>query len=245
MKSHYRPKSRCETQEGRPLWAFVADLEQSRKVRNRASLSKQLERELAYLQGDKAPGRLAARGHRPQPEAWLAPLESVRGIDELSGVCRTPGVALAAAFHLTLALWPHRFRFALARGPLDVGLETGEAGAIDGPAFHLAADALARAHEEKRPLTFTVPEWEPAAVAALEDAFGLHRAFTKEWTKRQREVVQAWYRHETQHEVAKVLGISQSTVSETLDRAHALELLALETSLPAHLDWLDTLSPPA
>jgi len=225
-------------------WAMVADLEQSRLVENRPALAQHLEEVLAQLRSLAEPGNQMVRGPRLQPEAWLAPLESVRGLDELSGVCRQPGPALGAAFHLTLALWPHRFRFALARGPLDIGLETGQAGAIDGIAFHRATDALARARKEKLPFAVAVPEWEEASQAAIEDALRLHRVFVIDWTKRQAQVVQAWYRSETQQEVAHAVGISQPTVSESLDRAHAQELLALEEHLPAHLDWLDTLSPP-
>ncbi len=228
MEPEKRPESRYLPRPTRIVWALVADLEGSRALPDRFALARRLEGVLASLR------RESARTGAP----WLAPLESVRGLDELSGVLHRPGPALQAVFRLTLELWPHRFRFALARGTLDVGLGSGQAGAMDGPAFHRAADALQRARREKLPLALAVPGWPREAGAVIEGALRLHAVLTAAWTPRQAETVRVWRRLNRQREVARALGVTQPTVSEILSKARARELLALEEDLPRHLDWL-------
>lgn len=228
MVAKNRLLDRYQASQGPLAWALVADLEGSREVADRAALARALEtalREIREISG-------------PDARAWIAPLESVRGLDELSGVLSRPGPALAAVFHLARELWPHRFRFALAWGDLDVGFDSGQAGAMDGPAFHRAADALRRARRQRLPLALQVPGWPEEAVALVEDAVRLHTALTAAWTPRQAEVVRTWWRLGPQRQVARHLGIAQSTVSETLAKARARDLRALEEDLPRHLDWL-------
>lgn len=235
------------------LWAMVADLEGSRDLADRPAFAADLRRALARIRrpstagpegtGPTDPGAARVLDHPDAGSAWVAPLEAVRGLDELSGVARRPGPALRAAFHLTLALWPHRFRFALARGRLDVGVAGGRASAMDGPAFHRAADALERARRDDLPCAFAVPEWPAAATAGLESSLRLHFLWVADWTARQAEVYRLWRALGVQRDVAERLDVTPSNVSMTLDRAHAHELAANERSFPALLDWLDALAP--
>lgn len=217
-----------------PCWVLVADLVGSRRVADRAGLARRLEQSLREL-----PGRTGA-------DAWIAPLTSVRGIDELSAVLRRPGPAVAAKLLLDVALWPHRFRFALARGDLDVGLDSGRAEAMDGPAFHRAADALERVRAERRTLALAVDSWPEEVARAVEAAVALHDAVVDTWTQKRARVVDAALRlrerrgegRGLQSALALELGVKQPTISQHLAKAHWREIEALLDSLPRGLDRL-------
>lgn len=215
-------------------WVLVADLVGSRQVAERAVLAERLE---------KALGELPAR---TGSEAWIAPLTSVRGIDELSAVLRRPGPAAAAKLLLDVALWPHGFRFALALGDIDVGLDTGRAEAMDGPAFHRAADALERARAERRSFALAVETWPREVARAVEAAVALQDAVVGAWTETRARVVQVALRlrelrgagRGLQSALALELGVKQPTVSQHLAKAHWREIETLLESLPAGLDRL-------
>ncbi len=229
MNSSQHTKGRGASNLPPMIWAVVADLEGSRHILNREGFAKRLEEVLTEL----------GQGAEAGKNEWIAPLESTRGLDELSGAVLKPGPALRAYFHLNRSLWPHRFRFALGRGRIDVGLESGQAGSMDGPAFHLAADALDRAKKEGKPLAIAARGAPDSALALAESCAGLHASCVLAWTPRQAAVVSAWLRTRNQKSVAASLGVTQSTISEILAKARLKTIMKAERDLSAFLDWID------
>ncbi len=177
--------------------------------------------------GGRTPSGVRAwlEGVRAWPD-WLEPPR--HGDDErVVAVARRPGAAARCALQSWIALPPPRFRFALA------------ADAAPDAALRRAEEALSRAAAEERPFVADVPAWAPTLAAAVEDALRLHHLLVADWTERQAEVVRLWRLLGRQADVAERLGITQSSVSQTLARAHAQELAAHESSLAALLDGLE------
>jgi hypothetical protein len=102
---------------GRAAYVIAGDLIASRKAPQRTLLARRIERELAAL----------AEEHSA---LWIAPPVTTRGIDEISCVLRQPEPACDVAVRLNLALWPQRFRVALASGEIDVATDSGDAAMI-------------------------------------------------------------------------------------------------------------------
>ncbi|MBX3321892.1 MAG: hypothetical protein KF757_02760 [Phycisphaeraceae bacterium] len=187
-------------------YALIADLIDSRLVKNRAALAERLGQALEELRVGFA-------------SEWTAALTSTKGIDELSAALVRPDRAFEIAVALNERVWPHRFRWALGCGAIDIGLDSGDAGALDGSAFHRAADALARAKREKMPFAVMVPEAPESLVMLTEAAAAAHGRLMHEWSARQREFVIAARVHETQLGAAEALGVSAQTISRSLSRA--------------------------
>lgn len=206
--------------------ALSADLESSRRVEDREGLAARIEAVLAGL------------NHRHRADL-LAPLETTRGLDEISAVLARRRPAFELVVGLNLALWPHRFRFALADGYLDVVGE--RASDMDGPAFHRAADALARARKHALPLTLDF-ERSPAAGARLAEAAArMHHLMMGQWTEKIAEVVRALHPLTRTEEVSQGvvgarLGKTQQAVSDLVRKAQLDALLSTEAALA---DWFE------
>lgn len=205
--------------------AVSADLQSSRQVEGRGALAHLIETTLETM-------------NRVFREDWIAGLQTTRGIDEVSGVlaCRRHVFDIVAA--VNVALWPHRFRFAVTDGTLDV--VGSSASDMDGPAFHRAADALQRAHEGGLPLAIEFEKTPPAQARLAEAAADLHHGLMTGWTDKVAEVARMLHRppgseRRTQTAIGVELGKTQQAVSD-LVRKGSLE--SLERSERALRAWL-------
>jgi hypothetical protein len=111
----------------------------------------------------------------------------------------TMGDELQCLLSSSSAIWPvvHGIRglfdnvdwlVACGRGPLSTPLEPGlTAPELDGPCFHAARGALARAKKERMIMAF-----EGFADRRLDGAAGYYAALYWGWTRRQRQVANLW-----------------------------------------------------
>ncbi|RMH10241.1 MAG: hypothetical protein D6695_11735 [Planctomycetota bacterium] len=204
-------------------FALIADLEDSRQVTERRAFAGKLRSAL---------GEIA----RAFPGQWMVPITNAKGIDELSAALIRPDCAFDVAVALNELVWPERFRWALGSGTIDIGLETGDAGNLDGSAFHRAADALRRAKAERLPFTLAIPGLEPGSQALIEAAALAHAEFMADWSQRQREFVHAARNSETQLAVAAQFHVSAQTVSQSLMRAGFGTMRRIEIAIHSRLN---------
>ncbi|MGK2940242.1 MAG: SatD family protein [Immundisolibacter sp.] len=203
---------------------LVADLVASHRALRRPDLALRLETCLRQLASSAD---------------WRAPLMSTRGLDELSGVLRRPQMAFDLMHAVNLVVWPQRFRFALAAGTIDVGLASNVAGDMDGPAFHRAADALARVRRERLAAGFDLPGVNATQTRMAEALAGLHQTIMENWSPATAVAVAAYEQPSgqagaqtgTQAQTAHRLGISQQAVSAALRRARVAELAVARDAL--------------
>lgn len=187
-------------------YALIADLVHSRRVTDRVGLSQRLHAALGALRTTFA-------------DEWLVPLVNAKGIDELSAALTRPDRAFDIAIAMNELVWPEKFRWALGAGTIDIGLESGDAGDLDGTAFHIAADGLRRAKEDRLPFTVSIPQVGEGTRGLIEAAALAHGQMMGDWSERQREFVRAARQTETQLEVAEQFQVSAQTVSQSLMRA--------------------------
>ena len=203
-------------------FVLVGDMIHSRAIRERRKMAQRVEAQI----------RLVNRRWRG---AWVAPLTTTRGMDEFSGVLRDARPAFDIVVFLNAALHPARFRSALASGAVDVAPESGDAAAMDGPAFHRAADALAQAQRRGLPFA-TAIEGQPREACGLVEATArLHDVISASWTNREAEAVHLYRLVGTQAAVARKLRITQQAVSDALSRARFSDLTVAEDAIRA---WL-------
>ncbi|MDF1799953.1 MAG: hypothetical protein P1V81_12315 [Planctomycetota bacterium] len=203
--------------------ALVADLVSSRTAPDRAALAERIEATLTRLAG-AAPG------------TWLAPPQTTRGLDEVSGVLASAGPAFDLALALNEAVWPAVFRVAVADGELDVRAQSGDAGAMDGPAFHRAADALARAESEGLDFALDLAGLSLADRELVEATAALHASLRTTWKPSRHRAVVARRRHGTQRAAAEALGITPQTISTALQAAHYEALCRSERAIRGVLE---------
>lgn len=221
-------------------YVLLGDLVRSRRIQDRSAVAEDIETALQDMH----------RGWLPE-DAWFAPPVTVKGMDEIAGVLSRPQYAFDFLTYMNQLIWPHRIRVAVARGPIDIGLDGDhvDVAALDGPAFHLAAQGMARAKSQDLPFVLEgVGEsgvWDPAARNLIESSARVHAALMAEWTETSRQRVMdllrstmrvAGSRPKTQRELAAAARVSEQAYSASLKHAHEKELRLLQDSIRRFLE---------
>jgi hypothetical protein len=210
-------------------FALVGDLAKSRKQTERPVLAEQIE-EVIRLVNDRF------------AQDFLAPLETTRGLDEVSSLLKEPIHAFDIVRSVNVLLWPATFRFGLGEGTVDVWGNNRRASDMDGPAFHRAADALERGR--KSDTIFSVDMYDlPHVTTSLIEASGrLYQAVMRDWTASSARAIRIYRPVDrqagtlTQERVAAHLGQSQQAVSDAIRRGHLEELTSAEDAIRLALD---------
>lgn len=208
-------------------YVLVGDLVRSRSQSDRPALARRIREMVKVLNAG-------------WKDHLLAPPTMTKGIDEISIVAHRPDWLFDLIVETHLRLWPARFRFGLGAGPIDIGARarTRDASRMDGEAFHLAADALKRAHAAKLTLAINIPGAERISVALVESIATAHRSILADWTRSRVAAVAAFRKTGTQIKAARALGITQQAVSKELKLAHYRSVQLLEISTR---EWLQQL----
>ena len=212
--------------------ALIGDLVNSRESEDRADVQREVTRKIDELNaslGDSLAARLRLtagdeiQGLLSSPSDLVGIVQSIR--DHLFGA-PTDG---ARPLEQLVA-------FGAGRGPLTTGPLSGSAhpdvALLDGPCFHRARSALARAQKRR---SWTAFEGFGEFDLVLDSLFGLMGAVRDHWTPRQSRYTVLARVHGLQKTVAEELGINPSVVSEGLKAARFEEILRGEESARALL----------
>lgn len=198
------------------LYVLLGDVVDSRKIDGRTAFGRTL----------RTTCREVTAAH---DDAFEAPLEPLKGIDEVGGVLATPVPLYDVLDGLRTRLQPHELRVAIAKGVVDVGADTGDVSRMDGPAFHRADELVSGL--DGGPLRVALDFDDPPLDTAIADEINLLFDAKSRWTDRQREVVCSYRETESQRETASELGVSQAAVSQALSRASWPTIREIETRL--------------
>lgn len=213
---------------GEVYFALIGDIIGSRSIESRAEIQRRLGdklREINEREGDKnlAAGFVITLG------------------DEFQGLIRAGGSfnPIYAALEIKNAMYPVKLRFAIGIGGMSTDIDPHMAIGADGEAFHRARESmnLVRSYERLH----SVPREGDGAVRinsgdnSFDDTVNTLLTLTgvirKAWTERQGEIArkcldcmmaEAAF---SQTEAAKELGITQGTVSKSLNSSNALAYL--------------------
>lgn len=182
---------------------LLADLKESRKKEGRNAVGQQVRESLRDVS-------------ERFDEHLVTAFELQRGIDEFGGVLEETAPCGQILVDLWKALHPHAVRFSLAEGSLDVVPDTADPSihAFDGPALHLASESLDDMDSEGKLVTINAADRE--LDPTVDDLANLLYFRLLDWTPRQLEVYEAYSDMGSQARVAAHFGITQPTVSETL-----------------------------
>lgn len=162
-------------------------------------------------------------------DAFDAPLEPLKGIDEVGGVLLDPTPLYDVLDALRERLHPQELRVAVAAGRVDVGTDTGDVSRMDGPAFHRADELVTGLAGSPLRVAF---DFDQAPLdATLADEVNLLFLLKTRWTDRQRRTVEAYRAADSQAAAADALGVSQAAVSQALSRASWPAIREIETRL--------------
>ncbi len=161
-------------------------------------------------------------------DAFYAPLVPTRGMDEYSGVLKSPKMGYQVCQFINSELYPHSFRFAVVRNVLDVNIAAKDARLMDGSAFHIAADLMLQAKKENLYYCFHLGFADEDFNLLLNKLVSFIHIIRSGWTSHQRGVIKLYESLENQGAVAKKLCISQQAVSDALKQAHWKEVSRAE-----------------
>lgn len=200
------------------LIAVVGDLVGSKKHANRPLVEPALRETIGSL------------NHEYSTEVY-APLRLVRGIDEISGVLRKPDFSFEICARVNEKIFPARLRWGIGWGEIDVNLESHDAGAMDGTAFHYAAAAMDRARKHKLTYAFSFPNITTEEIAFIESSAALYSAIVKGWTEKSAMLSIAMRNNQRQADAAAELDISPQRVSQLMRRGSIEELRNFEDAI--------------
>lgn len=202
-------------------YVVLGDVVDSRDIGDRQAFGRRLDAACERL--DDALGDAV--------DAGFAPL---KGIDEFAGVLSTPAPVYDVVDTFRTRLHPQEVRLAVAVGDIDVGRSTGDPARMDGPAFHRADDLLAEM--ERTAFRFSLDLEDPPVDTLVGDLVNVLLFRKRQWTDRQREVVERYDERGDQRAVAEELGVSQPAVSRALSRADLRPIREIEHRLRATLE---------
>lgn len=213
--------ARARASEPSAYLAVIGDVVRSRDLPDRAAVQRTLREQLRALNDG------------PAGESMVAPLELTAG-DEVQGLLRDPAAAVDIVARLADHLHPVTLVWGFGHGLLATDIYP-EVTAMDGPCFHRARGALEEAAREG---AWVGVQGFPAPHAdVLSALFRLSQGIRSRWTDTQARYVRA-ARTRLQKDVARRFGVDDSTVSESLSKAHYKTVLAGERAARELLGWL-------
>jgi len=202
--------------------AVIGDLYESRKIQKRQLFGQSLKMALIKINKEYA-------------THIFAPLLTVRGIDEISGVLNRPDFSFEICARVNEEIYPAKIRWGIGTGSIDVNKQTKDAGAIDGPAFHNAAAAMKRARKEGLVYAFYMPQTADVSVALIESSAQLYSEIIMTWTEKSAEVARAMRKTQTQSAAAEMLNLSPQRISQIMKRGSLKVLTDFEHTMSWYL----------
>ncbi len=189
--------------------AVIADIIGSKQISDRNSVQKHLEQVLDQI-------NLTYR-------YAIASQFIITLGDEFQGVLHEGSVTLKVIDRIQREMHPIKFRFGIGVGSISIRLQSDTSLGSDGTAFHLARALIeevraleSRKAEAKTNMLITI-ENQQTTSALVNSLFKLIWALQENWTERQRQVIATLLQYnDTQEEIAKKLGIVQSSVQKSL-----------------------------
>jgi DNA-binding CsgD family transcriptional regulator len=202
-------------------YVLLTDVAGSRQIGDRRSFEKRLDETLKEVQQLYAP-------------VFEMPIQVWKGLDEAAALLKEPWQLYKVMDHIDDSIAPHKMRFVVVKGSVDVVPTDGNIARADGEAFHLAAARMLALKRDG--LKFSCHTGNEAFDKAWSAQLNLLWLLKSGWTERQRTVYRMYNETGRQEEVARRLHISQQQVSKTLKSIAAAQVQALEKT---SLDWAE------
>jgi len=189
--------------------AIIADMKGSRTIEDRKGVQKHLRTVLEEI-------------NTAYQYAIASQFITTLG-DEFQGVLHVGTAAMRIINQIQREMYPTLFRFGVGVGTISIELQADTSLGSDGTAFHLARQTIEEVQvlenkkaEAKTNILISIEGQENLSLV-LNTILKLTWALQASWTERQRQVVATLQQYnDTQTEIAKRLGIVQSSVQKSL-----------------------------
>lgn len=188
---------------------LICDVTSSRKIEDREEAQRGIKKILHDMEDNREEKGLIAKPSITRGDEFEIAFEHAakcfKGLREIE-----------REFH------PYRFRGGIGIGRIDTEIRDNTA-EMDGPAFHRARKALEEAAETKEQSIFLVRGGDRSLEEPLDPLLRLLYSVKNDWTKREREFAEHYLSKDggvTHKDIGNHFGVSRSTVSRTLSRAH-------------------------
>lgn len=156
--------------------------------------------------------------------------------DEFQAVYRHAGGLFRHLFRIRASIMPVRVRFSVALGPLDTAINPEQAIGMDGPAFHLARDAMEELKADPGILRLSAPGDRLPAIAA--PLIELLAAETESWNSNRLSIMHGLLAGRTVDDLAGDLAISMSALYKNVRTARLETWNQLLREAECHLSRL-------
>lgn len=198
------------------FYVLLGDVISSSKIRNREEARKKLARACNEV------NNVYAKDIR-------ADFKILKGIDEIGGVLSTMRNIYNIITTILWQLYPNLIRFVLVFDYIDTAIDTGDIAKMDGSAFHKASNMMPLLKKSK--LMFDMRVGDKMIDNSITGQVNLILLLKKNWSAHQNRIVREYKKTKNQYEVAKKLGTTQQSVSNTLNRSMWKEIKSIEEKL--------------
>ena len=209
------------------ITVLIADIVSSRKTKNREKVQKKIERILQAIKENKTENGLVSNP------------SIVRG-DEFEIAFKDAKSCFKIFREIERKFYPNRLRGGIGIGELTTKIRENTS-EMDGPVFHRSRKALDKAMKSKEEPIFLIRCGDKKIEETLDTLLNLLYSVKNDWTKREREFAEYYLskKEKTHKEIAKHFGVSRSSVSRTLSRAHIQAIKKAEDLISKNLSQLD------
>ncbi|MDP3105157.1 MAG: SatD family protein [Candidatus Methanoperedens sp.] len=204
------------------FYVMLGDVIASRRIKNRGAFQRKLEKTCANVNLNFV-------------DDIYADFNFLKGIDEIGGVLTNINSVYKIMNTFLEQCYPDSIRFVLVFDYIDIAVESHEVSRMDGPAFHKASDMLKDLKGSR--LIFKMSIGDEIMDKILAGETNLLFLLKKDWSPRQRMIINEYRKMGNQNMVANALGITQQAVSKALNRSMWKEFSGIEEDLNYVLEY--------
>lgn len=199
--------------ETNPYAAIIGDIKNSRQIPNREEVQEQFRSILQSI-NEKYADDIASQ--------FMITLG-----DSFQGLLKNKQAIMNIIFEIELAMSPVELRFGIGLGDVSTTIQRKNSMEMDGTAYHRARQMIETIETNENKYTQSETnvmifsgEGYQETDRLLNAILSLATGLKSKWSKRQKEVMYAYFTHgENQYKTAELLGIGQSTVNKALNVA--------------------------
>ena len=209
--------------------AVIADILNSRKIKNREETQKNLEGILEQV-------------NKKYADDIAAKFVITIG-DEFQGLLNSPARLLEIIDYIKMNFYPMELRFGIGIGKISTQINREMAIGADGPAYYSARRAVEEVKENEkkneRPesdMIICQTGCDGSNYDLINSSLSLCRYIENRWTDKQRQVIQKMMEYSlSQKELARELGLAQSSIQRRIDASGYYSYIEAKRNIMAQI----------
>ncbi len=187
--------------------AIIGDIVKSRQYKNRQALQKKFKHTIDEV--------------NLKYTKFIASNFTITLGDEFQGLLFKPYYCFEIIKYIKNKMYPVKFVFGIGIGTMDTNFNKSISIGSDGPAYHYAREMVERAKKKKPSICFKSNSIEDELIISI---LQFIESTEKNWTNRQKEVIELYKKFNSQSIVAKKLNIKQPSVNNILKKSLYYEI---------------------